>query len=82
MNYNIKIMPSAIKFLKKQDRLQQERLLKSIKNLPSNGDIKQMKGYGKRYRLRVDDYRIIYEVDNFVLIVIVLEIGNRGDIYK
>jgi mRNA-degrading endonuclease RelE of RelBE toxin-antitoxin system len=39
MNYNIKIMPSALKFLKKQDITQQERLLKSIKNLPSNGDI-------------------------------------------
>jgi len=47
-----------------------------------NLDIKKLKGYKVRYRLRVWDYRIIYEVHNDELIIIVMEGGNRGDIYK
>lgn len=33
-------------------------------------------------RLRVGDYRIIYRVDNGRLIVLVIDAGSRGDIYK
>lgn len=47
-----------------------------------NLDIKKLKGYKVRYRLRIWDYRIIYEVHNEELIVIVMEGGNRGDVYK
>lgn len=46
------------------------------------GDIKQMQGYSSYYRLRVGDYRVIYTVNDDVLLVRVVEIGNRGDIYK
>ena len=41
-----------------------------------------MQGYTGYYRLRVGDYRIIYTVNNAVFLVRVIEIGNRGDIYK
>lgn len=41
-----------------------------------------MRGYEGYFRLRVGDYRIIYTVNDNVLIVRVIEVGNRGDIYK
>lgn len=41
-----------------------------------------MQGYAGYYRLRVGDYRVIYTADNNVLLIRVIEIGNRGDIYK
>ncbi len=34
------------------------------------------------YRLRVGDYRIIYTVDNGALIITIIKIGSRGDVYE
>ena len=41
-----------------------------------------MQGYEGFYRLRVGDYRVIYTVNDDVLLVRVVEVGNRGDVYK
>lgn len=82
MKYQIKFTKVAVKFLLKQPHKQQERLLKSINQLPDIGDIKLMRGAINRYRLRVGRYRVIYVVEEDMLIVQVLTIGNRGDVYK
>lgn len=82
MQYRIEIDKRAVKFISKQPKPQRERLLRAIYKLPETGDIKQMQGYINYYRLRVGDYRVIYTVNNDVLLVRVVEIGNRGDIYK
>lgn len=82
MQYKIEIDKRAVKFIMKQPKPQRERILSAIYKLPDMGDIKAMQGYENYYRLRVGDYRIIYTVDNNVLVVRVVEIGNRGDIYK
>ena len=47
----------------------------------NNPNIKQLKGV-KAFRLRVGDWRIIYEVRNQELIILVLRIGAHGGIYK
>lgn len=52
---------------------------------PPKGDIRPMQGYKDgRYRLRVGKYRVIYRYaqDGKVEILIVMEIGGHGDIYK
>ena len=54
----------------------------AINKLPDEGDIVPLEGNTNAYRLRVGDYRIIYEVDNGAFIVIVVDAGNRGQIYK
>lgn len=82
MQYRIEIDKRAVKFISKQPKPQRERLLRAIYKLPETGDIKQMQGYINYYRLRVGDYRVIYTVNDDVLLVRVVEIGNRGDIYK
>lgn len=82
MQYRIEIDKRAVKFISKQPKPQRERLLRAIYKLPETGDIKQMQGYINYYRLRVGDYRVIYSVNDDVLLVRVVEIGNRGDIYK
>lgn len=82
MNYKIEIDKRAIKFIEKQPKEQRKRILSAIYKLPHLGDRKAMQGYIGYYRLRVGDYRIIYTVDNNVLVVRVVEAGNRGDIYK
>lgn len=82
MSYKIVIDKPALKFLHKQSKEQQERILKAVQKLPDIGDIKPMAGHMNLYRLRVGDFRILYTVENDVLIVRILNIGNRGDVYK
>lgn len=82
MSYKIVIEKPALKFLQKQPQAQKERLLRAIQGLPSIGDIKPMSGHENLYRLRVGSYRVIYTIEGDLLIVRVLTIGNRGDVYK
>ena len=82
MQYRIEIDKRAVKFIAKQPKLQRERPLRAIYRLPFMGDIKAMQGYEGFYRLRVGDYRVIYTVNDDVLLVRVVEVGNRGDVYK
>ena len=84
----IKYSKDAIKFLSKLDKKSVARIREAINGLTLNppvGDIKPMNGYDDgRKRLRVGSFRVIYknEVDNIVEIIFVIDIGNRGDIYK
>ncbi len=82
MSYKIVIDKPALKFLQRQPQQQRERLLKAIYRLPNEGDIRPMSGHEGLFRLRVGSYRLIYTVENDVLTVHVLTIGNRGDVYK
>lgn len=62
----------------------QERLTPSIDALlrnPRPPGIKKLKGEDA-YRLRVGDYRIIYEVHDKVLIVLVVGVGHRREVYR
>lgn len=79
--YKIVIEKRAEKFIRKQPKTAQVRLLSAISQLPS-GDIKPLKGHDNLFRLRVGDYRILYTIDNEVLIICVIDAGNRGDIYQ
>lgn len=81
MIYKIKIRPKALKFIEKQDRFQRIRIYKAIYNLP-NGDVKKMAGCKNEYRLRVGNYRIIYEHNQNEFIILITKAENRGQIYK
>ena len=78
----------ALKFLGKLDRKSVERIREAINGLthtPPEGDIKILQGYSDgRKRLRVGSWRVIYRVDSSecIEILFVIDIGNRGDIYK
>jgi mRNA interferase RelE/StbE len=45
-------------------------------------DVKALQGHSARWRLRVGDYRVVYTVEDGRLIVWVLAVGNRRDIYR
>ena len=82
MKYEILFDKPAQNFILKQPQHQRVRLLSAISKLPEDGDRKILKGYDRYFRLRVGDYRVIYTVDGDKLIVRIVKIGNRGDIYK
>lgn len=84
----IKYSKDALKFLSKLDAKSVNRIRTAIQGLtltPPVGDIKVMQGYtDNRKRLGVGSWRIIYKygADNEVEVLFVIDIGNRGDIYK
>ena len=80
--YKIKYNKAALKFLDKQDKKQRLRIYKAIYQLPNNGDIKRLKGYNNKYRLRVGDFRIIYDKFDNELIISIINIDNRGQAYN
>lgn len=82
MQYRIEFDKRAIKFIAKQPQAQKERLFRAIYRLSDSGDIKALQARSGYFRLRVGDYRVIYTVDRNVLTVRVVEVGNRGDVYK
>lgn len=85
MTTKFNIRKTAEKFILKQDAKQRDRILSAIYALPYYGDIKRMTGYDNLYRLRVGNYRILYEVssvDVTVILVDVIDADNRGQIYK
>lgn len=72
----------AQKFILRQTPEQREHLLSAISRLPGEGDRKPLKGHAGYFRLRVGNYRVIYTVENERLIVRIVTVGNRGDVYK
>ena len=84
----IKYSKDALKFLEKLDKKSVQRIRDAIQGLtktPPEGDTKPLKGYSDgRKRLRVGKWRIIYNYsqDGEITILIIIDIGNRGDIYK
>ncbi len=84
----IKYTKDALKFLAKLDKKSVLRIRKAIDGLtltPPQGDIKPMQGYDDgTKRLRVGSWRIIYRygVEAEIEILFIIDIGNRGDIYK
>ena len=82
MSYQIVYKKPAVKFLQKQPPEVQKRLIAAIHKLPAEGDIKPMQGMPGEYRLRVGSYRVLFAIEDQVLIIRVLTIGDRGDVYK
>ncbi|MCI5498201.1 MAG: type II toxin-antitoxin system RelE/ParE family toxin [Clostridiales bacterium] len=84
----IRYSKNSLKFLSKLDQRSVRRIRTAIQGLtqkPPVGDIKAMQGVPEgRKRLRVGSWRIIYRYgqENELEILFILEIGNRGDIYK
>lgn len=56
-------------------------VLKSLEDNPRPSGCKKLKGYKNLWRARVGDYRIVYSIDDIILLVDVREVGHRKDIY-
>ena len=80
--YKIIIKKKAKKFIDKLPQNGKRRIVEALEKLPNGEDIKKLRGYDNFLRLRVGEYRIIYTVDHGELIVIVIDAGNRGQIYN
>ena len=85
MKYRIEVKRSAAKALKKIPKPDQKRISERIDNLAENlpnPDTTKMKGNNPFHKVRVGDYRIIYEIQDDVLLILIIKIGHRKDIYR
>ena len=86
MAYTVSIKPKAEKYLAGlRDVRLYLRLRKAIRALAGNprppGSVK-MQGEDELYRIRVGEYRIVYQIQDEVLVVLVVRIGHRREIYR
>ena len=82
MTYEIEFKPRAIKDLQTLPRDIQRRILAKIESLSKDlaGDVKRLTNFTPEYRLRVGDYRVLFEVEANV--VIVYRVLHRKDAYR
>ena len=86
MSYRVVVTPAPTKFLEPlRDASLQRRIAKALRVLENDprppGSVK-LHGEGELYRVRVGDYRIVYQIQDAVLVVLVVQIGHRREIYR
>jgi mRNA interferase RelE/StbE len=74
---------SALKQLKKLEKSVQERIVSALERARVRPEsfVKKLVG-DPGYRLRVGDYRVIVDIDKNKLLILVIKIGHRRNIYK
>ncbi|WLE95497.1 MAG: type II toxin-antitoxin system RelE/ParE family toxin [Candidatus Electrothrix communis] len=85
MPYDIKFRPAVLKTLKRFPKRDLVRIKKKIEetaeNLP-NPDLTKMKGNNDFHKVRSGNYRIIYTIEEDRLVILIVKIGHRKDVYR
>jgi mRNA interferase RelE/StbE len=85
MVYQVRIKASALRFLKKLETRPRARLLVAISGLsdePRPPGCRKITGVAGLWRIRIGKYRIIYQVWDKELVVLVVRVGHRSDVYR
>ena len=85
MRYRIEFSPRAELQFKKFPKEVQIRLKHRIDNLAENPfprGVKELSAEENIYPLRIGDYRIIYQVQGSALLILILKLGHRKDVYR
>ncbi len=83
--YNVSFRKSAEKDMRKLDARLQKRVFTAVEPLSRNprpAGCRKLQGSDDAYRIRVGDYRVIYTVDDAVLIVAVERVRHRREVYR
>ncbi len=85
MNYRIEFVKQAAKQFKALPNQEQQRLKPKIDSLakePRPTGVVKLSGEDDLYRIRVGNYRVIYSIQDNQLLILVVKIGHRRDIYR
>jgi mRNA interferase RelE/StbE len=85
MPYRIEVKPQAEKALARIPNPHRRRIAHAIDDLaddPRPAGCAKLAGAEDAYRIRVGDYRIVYEIADRVLIVYIIRIAHRKDVYR
>jgi mRNA interferase RelE/StbE len=84
VTYSLRVLRAAQKQLEKIERQDRARLYEAIRKLATNprpAGTRKLSGR-PAWRIRVGSFRVIYEIEDRQLVVLVIAIGNRRDIYR
>lgn len=83
--YSIVYKPSAAKAFRKIHPKQRSRIKNAIEALATSprpqGSTQLLGGEGE-YRIRVGNYRVVYDIEDDELVILVLRVGHRREIYR
>lgn len=83
MTYNIRVTETAKKQLSKIDRQAARRIDKKLREISSDPFLHVTRLVGLEiYKLRVGDYRVLMSIQKDKLVIMVVEIGHRRNVYK
>ncbi len=85
MAYRVELSPAARRDLRGLDSGARDRIFAALVKLESDprpGGAKKLKGGGELWRIQVGDYRIVYQVGDEFLFVLVVRIAHRRDVYR
>ena len=85
VTYQIVVAPSALRALGKLDATARRRIQAALEILavdPRPTGAKKLVGGDGEWRVRTGDFRVIYEIDDGVLRVLVIAVGHRREIYR
>lgn len=85
MAYEVRLKPSAERALRKLPAQIRSRIgnrLDGLAGKPRPSGCEKLGGVDNLYRARVGDYRVVYQVSDDALVVLVVTIGHRGDVYR
>ena len=85
MNYHVNITPTAVKERKRLDTITRKRIDKALQRLLQNArpsGAKKLSGSTYNWRIRVGDYRILYEVDDKGRLITIWRIAHRREVYR
>ena len=85
MAYAVQFKPTALRQLEKLPRDVQRRISAKVEGLrddPFQLGCKKLAGVADAWRVRVGDYRVVYQVHRGILLVLVVTIGHRREVYR
>ncbi|WP_026529526.1 type II toxin-antitoxin system RelE family toxin [Haematomicrobium sanguinis] len=84
MKYRVEFTAAAAKQLRKLDagiRRRIESSLGKLRDNPRPAGVKKLSGADNSWRIRIGDYRVIYEIHDEVITVLVLRVAHRREVY-
>ena len=85
MSYEVQILPKVARQIKALSvEVRQDILLtiRSLANEPRPIGVKKLSGEKDVYRVRVGNYRVLYQIVDKVLVVVVVSVGHRREVYR
>ncbi len=84
-NYTINWKSSAVKELSSIPKQYAKKIIESIDKLqylPRSPDCRKLRVFNNIYRIKISNYRVIYSIQDNILLIEIIKIGHRKEVYR